>query len=104
MAQTAAAPLAPTTHEADAIYFLEYFNVKHMILFEGNDNPGLYSAFHKYAATGRAKLHTAVIRDYDKPGLFEYLSSGEQRLDPGMIPIGKALVNPPDGVGLLRSG
>ena len=51
MAQTAAAPLAPSMQEADATYFLEQFNVKHMILFDGVESPGLDTAFNKFAAS-----------------------------------------------------
>jgi acyl-CoA synthetase (AMP-forming)/AMP-acid ligase II len=109
MAQTTAAPLAPNTSESDAYYFLEQCNAKHLILFEGVDNPGLDAAFEKYAATGKAILHSAMIGSDDKkPGLFKYTHSGGQRLDATWLPsshssmdVFKSLNNPPDGVALL---
>ena len=72
MAQTTAAPLAPSTTESDALDLLEQFQAKHLILFDGVDNPGLDAAFGKMAASGRATLHMARIRsDSDKPGTFD---------------------------------
>ena len=71
MAQTTAAPLAPSTTEPDVLDLLEHFRAKHLILFDGVDNPGLDAAFGKMAARGRATLHMARIRsDSDKPGTF----------------------------------
>jgi acyl-CoA synthetase (AMP-forming)/AMP-acid ligase II len=109
MAQTTAAPLAPNTSESDAYYFLELFNAKHLILFEGVNNPGLNFAFEKYAASGKAVLHKAVIGYNDKkPGLFQYTHSGGQRLDTkwlrsslSSMDVFQSLVNPPNGVALL---
>ena len=60
MTQTTAAPLAPSSQESDAIYFLEQFDAKHIILFEGVENPGVEAAFEKYASIGKTKLHRAL--------------------------------------------
>ena len=46
-AQTTAAPLAQNMQENDAIYFIEQFDAKHLILFEGVENPGLDAAFKR---------------------------------------------------------
>ena len=102
MAQTTAAPLAPSSQESDAIYFLEQFNAKHLILFEGVECPGLEAAFEKYAATGKATLHRATIRNGGKPGMFDYTQTSEKRLDKNWVPSNNGgLQNPADGIGLL---
>lgn len=109
MAQTTAAPLPPNTPESDTTYFLEQFNAKHLILFEGVENPGLENAFEKYAATGKTVLHRAMTGSDDKkPGLFKYTHSGGRRLDPtwmrsslSSINVFQSLTNPPNGVALL---
>ena len=80
MAQTTAAPLAPSSQESDALYFLEQFDAKHLILFEGVENPGVEAAFEKYASMGKAKLHRARIRDRGKPGMFDYTKRDDRRL------------------------
>ena len=87
--------------ENDAIYFIEQFDAKHLILFEGVENPGLDAAFKRYASSGKATLHRASIRDSNKPGLFSYTWSGDQRLDPKLLPSGKPFTNSPEGVALL---
>ena len=47
---------------------LDQFHVKHLILFEGVQAPGVKDAFEKYVADGHGKLHTAKIVGGDKPG------------------------------------
>ena len=47
---------------------LDQFHVKHLILFEGVQAPGVKDAFEKYAGDGHGKLHTAKIIGGDKPG------------------------------------
>ena len=104
MAQTAAAPLAPDSQESDVVYFLEQVNAKHLILFEGFESPGLEAAFERYAATGKAVLHRATIRDGGKPGMFDYTQTGERKLDENWVPSLSGLnllQNPASGIGLL---
>eukprot|EP00594_Rhizosolenia_setigera_P007038 CAMPEP_0178952316 /NCGR_PEP_ID=MMETSP0789-20121207/7736_1 /TAXON_ID=3005 /ORGANISM="Rhizosolenia setigera, Strain CCMP 1694" /LENGTH=1269 /DNA_ID=CAMNT_0020633331 /DNA_START=617 /DNA_END=4426 /DNA_ORIENTATION=- len=101
MAQATAVPLAPSTTEADALDLLEQFVPKHLILFEGVNNPGVESAFKKIAATGKAALHIATIRSNSKPGFFDYTTSGDKRLDTNWMPGGEPIQNPVDGVALL---
>ena len=104
MAQTATAPLAPDSQESDAVYFLEQVNAKHLILFEGFESPGLEAAFERYAATGKAVLHRATIRDGGKPGMFDYTQTGERKLDENWVPSLRGLnllQNPASGIGLL---
>jgi len=73
-AQTTAAPLAPGMMEPDAEDALDQFDAKHLILFEGIDNPGIEAAFLKRAASGKAKLHRASIIGDSQPGLFKYIT------------------------------
>lgn len=103
MAQTTAAPLAPGLNESDTAYVLDQFNAKHLILFENIESPGIEAAFEKYAASGKALLHRATIRDKGKPGMFRYTRSGEKHLDEKweQKPCMEALENPPYSVGLL---
>ncbi len=103
MAQTTAAPLAPGSQESDVMYFLEQFNAKHLVLFECVECPGVEAAFKKYAASGKACLHTAKIRSEGKPGMFDYTLTGSTRHDKEWIPSNsfKRIKNPADGVGLL---
>ena len=102
MAQTTAAPLPPNSQESDALYFLEQINAKHLILFEGFENPGLESAFEKYAASGKAVLHKATIEIGGKPGIFHYTKSAQQIRNYWFLST-KMLRNPPDAIGLLLS-
>lgn len=94
-AQTTAAPLAPSMTEPDVLDALDQFHVKHLILFEGVDAPGVKDAFENYAGKGSARLHTAKLSD-DKPGLFSFTSS--QKTDFASAP---ALENPENGNCLL---
>lgn len=102
MAQATAAPLAPSTTEHDAMDLLEQFQPKHLILFDGIENPGVEAAFKKIAASGRATLHRAKIREAQgKPGMFDYTISGSSELSSSWVPGGTSLQNPVDGVALL---
>lgn len=106
MCQTTAAPLAPNIQESDAMYFLQHFDAKHLIVFDGLECSGLELAFKKYSATGKAKLHRAKMNSItEKPGLFQFTHSGDDRLDqswdPSMFSLVESLSNPSDGVALL---
>jgi len=73
-AQTAAAPLAPSTAEPDAYDALDQFDAKHLILFDGVECPGVEAAFRRYASNGKAKIHRASPLGNEFPGLFEYIN------------------------------
>jgi len=72
-AQTATAPLAPSTAEPDALDALEQFHVTHLVLFEGVNCPGVEAAFKKYVSMGKGKLHKAVISNGNQPGIFDFV-------------------------------
>jgi acyl-CoA synthetase (AMP-forming)/AMP-acid ligase II len=103
-AQTCAAPLSQTTTEPDALAALEQFGAKHVIIFEDAAAPiaapGVVAAFKAFAATGRAKLHTAAIAGDAKPGIFKYLvhSTKQQQEEEQQQ---QPLVNDEDGVCLM---
>jgi len=101
MAQTTAAPLAPSTTKADTLYFMEQYAPKHLILFHGIDNPGVEAAFKEFARDGRAALHYACIVDnQNKPGMFVYRSKFSLFSSfPGVV--GESLSNPIEGNALL---
>lgn len=103
MSQATAAPFAPSTTEHDAMDLLEQFDPKHLILFDGVDNPGVVAAFKKIAASGKATLHFASIRKGidNKPGMFDYTFSGNRELSSSWVPSCAPLQNPVDGVALL---
>lgn len=95
-AQTACAPLAPTTTEPDALDALKQFNADHLILFEEVDSPGVEAAYTSYSGDYTCALHRAKIRTDSKgPGRFEFLTqfNGFSSLPP--------LRNPDDGTALL---
>jgi len=94
-AQTAAAPLAPGTTEPDAMDALDQFEAKHLLLFDGVDNPGVEAAFEAYAKQGKATLHRATITGGDSPGLFEFVGDRGEALE------GEPLQNPETGICLL---
>ena len=96
-AQACAAPLAQNTTMKDALSALEQFNAKFLILFDGVEAEGVVAAFHAFAATGRATLHTAVIHGDHVPGLFTY----EDEPDKSCVESHEPLVNPSTGVCLL---
>ena len=101
MSQTTAAPFAPSTTEPDTMDLLEQFQPKHLILFDGVNNPGVESAFIKLATSGRATLHRARIQSDGKPGMFDYYVSGSRNLDSSWEASGEPLRNPVDGIALL---
>ena len=74
-AQTIAAPLAPGMTEPDVLDALDQFHAKHLILFEGVDNPGIENAFLKCAEEGKVILHRARIIGDSSPGLFRYIEN-----------------------------
>ncbi len=98
-AQTAAAPLAPSTAEPDALDALDQFDAKHLILFDGVECPGVEAAFEKYAEAGKAKIHRASAIGGERPGLFQYQVDARtaKLLGFGRRP----LLNPQDGTCLL---
>ncbi|WP_415882955.1 AMP-binding protein [Neptuniibacter sp. QD34_54] len=71
-AQTCAVPFSIHMNEADALLALKQYGVKHMVLFAGVSSQGVQSAFEKYAESGNAKLHHAVVDSNASPGLFRY--------------------------------
>ena len=102
MSQSTAAPLAPSTTENDALDLLEQFSPKHLVLFDGVNNPGLKAAFKKIAASGIATLHCATIIDNpSKPGMFNYTISGNSELSQHWVAGGDPLRNPVEGIALL---
>lgn len=97
-AQTTAAPLAPGMMESDVKDVLNQFNAKHLILFEGVDNPGTEAAFLKYAESGAAILHRATITGDLHPGLFKYINT---KVTHQMFKERSLLVNPEKNTCLL---
>jgi acyl-CoA synthetase (AMP-forming)/AMP-acid ligase II/peptidoglycan/LPS O-acetylase OafA/YrhL len=85
--------LAPNTSEPDALDALNQFKADHLLLFDGVDCPGVEKAFETYAASGKAKIHKAVIVSDGRPGMFEYTEGKEIH--------GTPLANPVNGICLL---
>ncbi len=55
--------------EPEVLDSLDQFRAKHLILFEGVENPGVEEAFRKWEALGKGRVHRAKISG--KPGLFQ---------------------------------
>ena len=77
--QAAAVPFGPMTTE-EALYALVQFRPSHLILFEGMEDPGVTSAFQKYAKSGRGTLHWAEYITSTKPGLFTFPTSSQDEV------------------------
>mmetsp|Transcript_99 Transcript_99/g.175 ORF Transcript_99/g.175 Transcript_99/m.175 type:complete len:1042 (+) Transcript_99:354-3479(+) len=73
---------------------LGQFHAKHLILFEGIENPGIESAFKKWAEEGKGVLHHARIAS--TPGFFEYVDPKVSDIEDEL-----PLINPKDGTCLL---
>ena len=56
--------------EPEVLDSLDQFHAKHLIIFEGVENPGVEEAFRKWEEMGKGIVHRAKISG--KPGLFQF--------------------------------
>jgi len=75
-AQAIAAPLDPGISALEAASAFVQFNVRHVVLFEGNSADGLAAAA---ADTPTVRTHIARALGVDQPGLFEFIGIGQDR-------------------------
>jgi len=101
--QTTAAPIAPSATEDDALYLLQKYDAKHLILFEGVECPGLEAIYTNMLSNGKMKVHKARMLVNEKPGIFDFFQTEAQTIDPRWVPSSESLSNPSDGIGLLLS-
>jgi len=70
--QTIAYPLAPDMTTSEALDALTQLNVRHLVLFDKVDCPGVEDAFNDHVDKTHASLHKAVIAGDVSPGMFKY--------------------------------
>lgn len=93
--QTCAVPLSAHMSEADTLAALEQYGVKHVVLFDEVNSPGVRAASAQFICNTGGHVHVASCQDKNTPGLFKYhnsLTDFERQ---------PTLANPPNAICLL---